>query len=76
MSDYVLGFLILTAGVALGWALRKQRREPKGPAGLTLAKRSFGAWIVLVVAGGVAFAIWFILAMLGYVSMLNDMASQ
>ena len=61
MSGYFLSFLIITAGIALAWALRKRHNAQSSESGLTVAKRFFGGWVVLVVAGVVAFAI-FVLA--------------
>jgi hypothetical protein len=70
MSELFLGFLVTTAGVAMVWALRGWCLID-GSNVIPVAKRFVGAWIVLVVAGIVAFAIWITLSFAGLINLVG-----
>jgi hypothetical protein len=78
MLAYVLGFLTITAGVALVWARRRRRQtdDPDSLPGLTITKRFFGGWIVLVVAGFVVVAIWFLVIFVDYANLIGSLPKQ
>jgi hypothetical protein len=75
MLAYVLGFLIMTAAIALVWARRRRRKtdDPDHLPGLTTTKRFFGGWVVLVVGGFVAFAIWAIFIFVEYANLIGSL---
>lgn len=63
MLKFALAFLVITAVAALIWARRRRRDDPDNLPGLTVTKRFAGGWIVLVVGGLVAMAIFVIVIM-------------
>ena len=58
LSRYGLAFLVLAAGVAWAWTRFRQSHINATPGTAAAAKRFFATWTVLVVAGGLGFAVW------------------
>jgi hypothetical protein len=54
-------------------AVDARQTPPDSLTGLTTTKRFFGGWFVLVVAGFVAVAIWFIVIFVDYANLIGDL---
>jgi hypothetical protein len=75
LLKFALGFLAITAVAALIWARRRRRDDPDSLPGLTTAKRFAGGWIVLVVGGFVAMAIFVIVIMVKTANLIGSLPS-
>jgi hypothetical protein len=76
MLKYVLGFLAVSGVVSLPWARRRRRNDPDRLPGLTITKRFFGGWTVLVVGGFVVAAIAVLVVVVQFANLIGGLPGE